>query len=576
VTTPVAAFYAAELTIHRGFSDPIGPADLPGFGSTPMLALCQIEAGAAANTTLTVSDAGYRTKSTDPLGVLAYPPRITEAFSVSIQANLDPTQSSVAASWGTLTLTNMDHAYDTYINNWQSDGQAVTILRGEKTYDSARGIWLDPAYASLVPVFKGVLGPWATEANLLKLTLRDASYYLEKLIPRLTYAGTGGREGTIDLTGVSKPLLAAGVLQGNTTSSDTQNVSPLLIDPANLIYQFSTAFDAEVDRVYDGGLALSIDSPPTVVDLYAAAPATGKFQFDTKGLFRLGSTPTFGVTADVVNISGPYLYNVLEIAAYQNLLTLLGVPTDLIASATGSLSVPVIQSRGVDPTQTAQAMALLTSMYLAATDSLDGITFMSKLLGASGALLVAGRDGRLCLFVLAAIPPATASVLTLDDSVIVTITPVALPASIDPPPWRMRLAFGRNWTVQTSPLAGAITAAQQAFISVPVRVVTAIGPASSGVSRPTDPPVIGSDSGSADFTAASPQLVVNGMIALWGTKRYLYDIVVPASVGLTLDWGSVVSVVSDFDSLQTPGKQGQIVGWHYASGDSTATFRVLV
>lgn len=427
---------------------------------------------------------------------------------------------------------------------------------------AARNIWLDPAYASLVPVFRGVMGPWQPKLNQVDILLRDASYYLEKPVPRLLYGGTGGKEGTVDLTGVAKPTVASG-------TEHTRNIQPLLIDPANLVYQYNDGvFPAGVSDVYDGGVTLTADTPG---DVYGTAPAAGHYRSDGKGMFVLGSPATFLITAD----ANQALPSFIDVQAYDQLTGLLGVPATMIAPSTnfGNVSVEILS---VDPLAHTYAGALEAAMFLSQSDSLTGIDFMSRLLGGSGMLLVPCRDGKLRLAVLAAIPVGAGSALTFDDSTMVSITPIALPASINPPPWRMRLAYGRNWTVQTSQLGGAVTAAQQAFISAQVRVVTAISPPQIGISRPTDPPVIGTDSGSADITGSTSQHVVNFMAALWGVQRRLYEIVVPASIGLLLDWTTPVTVIADFDELQSPGKKGQIVGRRFASGDSTATFKVLV
>lgn len=455
-----------------------------------------------------------------------------------------------------------------------SAGGGATLRAADLLY-AARGIWLDPAYASLVPVFRGVLGPWVPEPNQVSLLLRDASYYLERPVPRTIYGGTGARDGQLNLTGVAKPLLYAGYYDTLSAITSLQNIVPLLIDPANLVYQFDAGNKGYAAAVYDGGLPLTLDT--IVSDIYGSAPVAGHAVSDGQGLLRVGSSPVFNLTADVANLTS---VSAVAVVAYTVLTGVLAVPSTLISSGSyadylGGVTTALL-TLGANPTLTAEAVALLGGLYIASGDTIDGITFMSRLLGGCGALLVPSRDGKLRLFVLSAIPGATVSALTFDDSVIVSITPMPLPNTIDPPPLRMRLGYGRNWNVQTSQLAGAISAARQTFVSAATRVVTGVASAASSSPRPTDPPVIGTDSGTMDLSAPAPQLVVNGMAALWGSLRKLYEIVVPASVGLTLDWGSVVTVISDFDGLSSPGKQGQIVGWRYSSLDSTATFKVLV
>ena len=69
---------------------------------------------------------------------------------------------------------------------------------------------------------------------------------------------------------------------------------------------------------------------------------------------------------------------------------------------------------------------------------------------ASGALLVPGARAAADLRS-GAIPRGATPVLSLDDTTIVSIdAPTA--ETVDPSPWRIRLAWDRNWTVLTSNL----------------------------------------------------------------------------------------------------------------------------
>lgn len=587
--TTTSGFYVAEIDIFRGFVDPLGEADLVCLAA-PSLALCQIETGVATTVTLNVSDSGYRTHASDPKGVVAYPPLIASAFQLDTAVNLDPTQSAIAASWGSLTLNNLDDALDQYLTTWQTDGQTVRIYLGEKTYDAARGVWLDPAYATLTQIFCGVLGPWQPDIHTVSLALRDVSYYLERQMQRSFFGGTGGLDGTTDMTGVAKPIAV-----GGSNTHPILNVTPLPLDSANLIYELSEAglqnpygFSYIAVTAFDGGAALTTTATVTLIE--STMPAAGAAITDVLGHLRLGSTPAFQLTADIraydgvifVVIAGiPFLNDIIPptdvasvaLRALQS-PTLLAVPVGYIGGYGGMQ----IETYGVDPAATAAAMALLVGVFVASGEAMDGVGFMHRMLAGTGAILAPGRDGKLRLLVLAAIPNGTASVLTFDDTNTADIKRVALPATIDPAPFRIRLGYGRNWTVQSGNLAGAITPSRQAFVATAVRVATGASPidALTSTDRPTDPPIIGADGASVETTLGATQTVVNNMAALWGVPRRLYEVTVPANVGLALDWASVVTLVADFDVLSAPGKQGQIVGWRYNSADATTMFRVLV
>jgi hypothetical protein len=566
MTVPTSVFYALEATIALGFTDPIGPADV-GYLSTPMLALCAVEAAPSTTSTLRASDTGYRTLATDSGGVQAYPPTIVTGLSVDTALNLDPTKSAVAASWGTLVLNNTDHAYDTIAATWQNEGQPITVYRGSKTWDATRNLWLDPAYATLQAVFVGIMAKWRVLASTIEITLRDASYFLEQSVPRTLYGGTGGTDGIAALAGTSRPLL----LGGQSVGGGALRLTPTLVDTANLIYQFADGA-AGLGGVYDGGVALTLDG--AVASLYSGTPpAAGHVRYDAaRGLFQLGSQPVYNVTADGYNLIGSsssaaeLVYYALSNAAY------FALPASFLSAAGSALTII-----GVNSGLAGNAAGLPSALYLATNDDIDGITLLERLLSATTAVLVPGRDGKLRLLLLAPIPSNTASVQTFDDTTNVSITAQPLPTSIDPTPYRMRLAYQRNFTVQTTGLAGAVSPDTAAFLALAYRTVTGVAtPSQFGSAKTSDPPVIGTDGAACNANPLASQLLVNALVGLWGTRRRLYEIEVPQSVGATLDWASVVTVVSDFDGLQAPGKQGQIVGWAWKADAATTTFRVLV
>jgi hypothetical protein len=807
------AFYAVEAMINNPFDDPIGPAD-SGWLTTPVLALCAIEAAPTTSTVLRASDLGYRTRATDAGGVQVYPPSVVEAFHVDLSANLDPTKSAVAAAWGTLTFNNLDNKLDQIVSNWNSDGQTIRVLRGQKqleaflgfgtirassgTYISssrvlataapavvrqdwssgapivlnepaginlsptpldfsgwtdtaltqstdgtlapdgtstaqrfactvavaqhyssfqsvgvanvsqtlslyvkafgaqryaglilydqitpsnliyavfdliaatvtftgnqgtgsgavgsitpvlangwyrislrgvpsavantiiarwglsnapsaaipgyggvttdglyaygaqletgaltsfmpssrsadnlypARQILVDPPYASLIPVFVGVMGPWRVTPTTVEVALRDASYYLERQVPRNLYGGTGGLDGEVGLAGQPKPK-ALGMKAGS--PMPLKNVTPTLVDASNLIYQVTDDVLATGGGgviPYDGGVPLTYSS--SVPSLYSGSTIAGHFRIcEALGLFQLGSIPVFGVTADVSPINSGSTFGEQDNTVGGLMLYLLGtlmaVPASMI-SATNAILTPL----GSNPAASGRASKLSCALYLSSNDTIDGVTLVSRVLESSGALLVPGRDGALRMFLPAAIPVGSWPVLSLDDTTIVSIAAENLPSSIDPAPWRMRIAWDHNWTVETS-LAGAVTPAQVTWLSQAFRTAYASAAPSALLlmARANDAPVIGADGGICDtgVSGADVKAVAADSIALWGTKRRLYSVTVPHFLSDGLDWGSVVKLKSSFDGLNA-GKLGQIVGWAYASGDSTAVLKVLV
>lgn len=574
--TTTSEFYAAEITLFRGFTDPLGPADL-GWMAQPWGALSEIEAVPTTTSLLYVSDQGYRTLASDPGGVIAYPPRLSGPFTVDVSANLDPVQSSIAAAWGALVLSNTDSLYDSAIAAWTTDGQSVTIYRGYKTLDS-RGIFVDPAKSTLKTVFHGVMAPMVPGHGIVTIALRDASYFLQDQIRRITYDGTGGLDGTADMTGISQPVL----IGGDAFTLQVLNITPNAVDPANLIYQYAANQDLApypvsaggvVIAAYDGGAVLTMDAG--VADVYAAAPAAGHCTFDsTRGVLRLGSAPVFQLTVDAYQFRGGGAGSNLDETLWRALAQQTTLPAADYVHSVGFVDV-----LGVDATARSQVIHFPAGCYVAAGEDITGVDFINQLIAGSGAYLVPSKDGYLRLFCLSPIPAGFTSAITFDDTTIVQIEPVDLPAAVNPPPLSMSLGYGRNWTVQTS-LAGAITAARRAFVAQPIRRAVAVAmPSMLAVPQHQTALGVVAATGSLANALSISQPIINNMVAFWGVKRRLYEITVPTAVltaaNLTMEWGTVAFIKSDFDGLEA-GKQGQCVGWRYSNEDPTATFRMIV
>src|SRR5690606_29502373 len=89
----------------------------------------------------------------------------------------------------------------------------------------------------------------------ISIPLRDRQAELEVPLQDDLYAGTGGLEGTADLTDKPRPVALG----------DVRNVPAVLVDPARLIYQVA---DSEIEAltVYDRGIELGTNAGGTWTD----------------------------------------------------------------------------------------------------------------------------------------------------------------------------------------------------------------------------------------------------------------------------------------------------------------------
>lgn len=547
-------FLAAEITAFRPGDSSFTVVD--GWGTTPWGTFAPTPDVPQDSATILASDLGYRTAPTDAGGPLPYPPLLQTAFQIDNRMNLDPSQSGIAAAWGTLVLSNPLGQFSAIAATWNSDGRTVRILTGIKRYDANRGYDTDPAYSTLNVLFSGVATPWFLSDTSLSIPLRDATYWLERPLQANVYLGTGTYEGGTDLAGKPKPKT-----RGGTSLHPVRNVTPVLVDSVNLIYQYSDAAGTVVN-LYEGG-ALTILFDSDTANLYVGSTPAGYYRTDnSRGLFQLGSppAPSYAITADV---TGEFLVagaqtTVATLARYM-LAEEISLPSAYLATA----AFTALNS----------AYPYAAGVYFDSSSVLTGVDAMNQIVAAAGFKLIQSRNGTVRLLALRAIPVGTLAVAKFDLTNIVALVPRQLTAAVDPPPFRFRVGYAHNYTVQTSSLNTATaTAAQLSFVAVADSFQSwSSGAILTAYRRPNDPaPVTGALLNGTDAQAAA-----NDLGALWGTRRRVYDITLPIGITLARDIGDVVNVAYPLDNLSS-GQQGQIVGYQFDSANATVTFQILV
>lgn len=514
---------------------------------------------------ITVSDRGYRTLSTDTniaclavgnatglSGIVPYPGVVNDAFALDRHVNLDPTSSSIAATWGSISLSNADGRFNNMPSQWVNDGRPATILAGKKLIDTTRGYEIDPAYASLTTFFSGVSTPWSLSDTTLDIPLRDASYFIETPAQNDVYCGTGGYDGTADLAGKPKPMS-----RGGTPSYPIQNVTPTLIDPVNLVYQYNNA-PGSVVNAYEGGYQTWI-LDGDVADLYSGSPAAGHMRTcNAKGCFQLGSNPKAAVTVDV---TGAFPNGAVVTTAAQLALGLL--EQDL-----GVNSAHINEASFNNPTAPDPA-AGVAGIFISPDDTIDGPTALDRIVSSFGGKIIPTRTGLLSLYLLRAITGSPMA--TWSNSMLVSLVPSSLPTTVSPPPYRTRVAYNHNYTVQTSGVSPSADPTRQQFIAAADRYAAYSSNAVlRGYRRPNDfAPV-----GGALLSQTDAQNVANNLGALWCAPRTLYAATMPASVGIAYDLGNIVAI--NYKQIGNLAVTGQIVGEFFRSSDATITFLVLV
>jgi hypothetical protein len=552
-TTPVSPLFALELTVFSGIaaSQPF----VYGHGSHPHGAATMFSSSTTSTDTLRASDQGYRTRVSDAGGVQVYPGVMDQAFEIERHLSFDPTKAT-SFTYGTIRLFNIGQRYDTYIQTRNSDSRAVKLLLGQKSFDESRGVWVDPPYASLTSFFAGYAGSWQLSEDTLEIPLHDATYWADISLQTNSYTGAGGLGGTSQLAGLPKPMT-----RGGTFSNPVLNVPLVTVDPINLIYQWTDGAGTVVN-LYEGGAAVfAYDGD--VPDLYSGAtPAPGHFRTNNaNGVLQLGSSPVRALTADVTgkfSTSGTINYTAVKMA-YWVLRETMAVPSTLIDAASFD------NLDGLYPH--------FAGFYQGTTD-VPGLQIVEKLLGCVAARMIGGRSGNikaipLRLPNLLAIPSLALSAVNIVEN---GVTPLALPTDLDPPPYRWRVGYNKNWSVQTSDFDAAVTEGRKSFLANPNTVSTWLNSiVQATYPRPNDPAVV--DTFLLTSTGANELAYALG--TLLQDRPGYYTVEVPMDIASSIDIGSVVSLKWPLSNLVN-GALVQVTGEQIRSFDATCKFSVLV
>jgi hypothetical protein len=332
----------------------------------------------------------------------------------------------VTAGWGEMDLINAEGDYDDLISKYSVDGRRITVKVGIK----------DSPYANYQTLFDGTAADWQVEEALLRVQVRDNSYQMEMPAQPALYGGSGGMDGTEDLKGKRKPLALGECL----------NVTPVTLVPTLLIYQVNSGPMEAVTAVYDRAVALTFARDfATAEALFAATTGGAGSGADIEageygtclaaGLIRLGGSPVGTVTCDVRGDKTGGVYVNTTASIVRRLLAI----GSKVPDPTG-LSVPTFDE--VERVQPA-----VIGYWLDGSADTRVIDAVADLMGSVGGWAGMRRNGRLEVAIFT--PPSGQPAASYDRVDIVDIDRQKLPDQLSPPPYRFRVAWGRNWTQQT-------------------------------------------------------------------------------------------------------------------------------
>ncbi len=374
---------------------------------------------------------GFVTRPTDSPANIIFEPLIIQPALMRLDAFQQGTTAGRSTiGVGDLVLNNASGALDGLVD-YGLDGRQAILRVGddEAAYPSGHSVVLN-ALMEFVKV-----GP-----TTAIIRLRDRQFLLEKEFNPSRYAGTNslpnGLEGLpTDIKGAPKPRVYG----------EVKNVTPVLVNTSRLIYQVNDGAVNDIPQAYDRGLAFTrgIDYS-SQVDMESSAPAAGTYRvWKAGGCFRLGATPAGIVTCNCVQGS-----TAAERTAASIILGILQGPGGVSLGDIDAASFTALDALN----------SAVCGVYVKEEANIPEV--LDSVAGSVGAFWGVGKDGKFRVRRIST--PAGSPVIDFDKNNILKIERGETQDDAKGvPPYLVLMFYGKNYTVQTTDVNGAVTAARR-------------------------------------------------------------------------------------------------------------------
>lgn len=411
--------------------------------------------------------------------------------------------ATFATGGGEMIIQNSGD-YDFLPESYTLDGRDQEIRIGRD----------DIPFSDWFTIFKGVATSMHVDEAALRIDLADYAYKLDVPLQTSTYAGTGGIEGGEDLNGKRKPR----------AFGPTRNVTPTLLSANAQLYQVNDGPVEAIPAVYANGAALSVGTDHADSATLLAASVTSGY-FDTciaEGMFRAnylldGDVLTCDVEGD--KTGGVYVETIGQIVRrIVSTSTALIDPSDLYLPSFDAFEL---------------ASPYVAGFYASHNDDLTVSEALARFIG-YGNYFGFRRNGKMEIVRFEAPdgPPA----MRFARTDILDLRRERLPDGLAPPPWRWRVGYGRNWTVQDD-VAGSVSDTTRAFLAEQQRFAVA----QSQNTKTNHPFAQEREIGGYLRDEADAEAEASRMLALHSTSASLYRIQLDTRP-FALDLGDVVEI----------------------------------
>ncbi len=471
--------------------------------------VCLVEVVArisTTETTLYLSNRPYTTSSGATPASTAYDPCVVGGVTFSETLSLD---GAASISYGDIEVDNTAGTRDAWLGYVWANRQ-IKVYMGDARWTRA----------DFYLVFDGVVGDLGSRApGVLNLSLLDKLQRLNNPISETVLGGSTANKNEL------VPL----------TFGECHNVTPLLVDPATLKYQFHGGTATEFASTVGGGAAEDVIEvrdngvPVTVTELL------------TSGRFTLAQAPAGEITASVQGAkpSGTYSNNVSTLIQYivQNFGP---SATRLSGGDLDSSNLSTFASTYTQP------------VGLYAAGRVNVLEACQQLAAAVGAQVVMSTQGLLRLIRLAIPGSATISVTAADmdqRSLMISERPPVKSACV--------LGYCKNWTVQdglNAGLAGSVPPSSAALFASEWLPMPKTDSAVAAIYKtPAQPP----QENSLILVTADAETESQRRLDLWKAPRSVYTARYRAHLLLT-ELGDAMTITHSRFGL-SGGKTGIVV-----------------
>lgn len=373
----------------------------------------------------------YQTRSSDTPANINFEGRLTDAGSLGVNVYGDGRTSGYGElQVGQVKVANKDGAFDIF-KNYGFDGRPV-ILRMYRS---------NTPYQAMPVVFTGTVDalPEVTTSDVI-FRLKDQQQRLEVPACPNLYGGTNVLPNGID--GVP------GDLKGKRKSKvygSVANIEPECVNTSLLIYRVNDGAVQAISAVYDKAAPLTPGADYPTNALLAAATISAGFYATclAEGLFRINGAPSGTITADVTQGAASADRTAAQVIKQIALL-----------AGLGSAEISADDVEAMDLLQPAEVGIWITGE----TTAREAI---GQVAASVGGYAIFDNVAVLRVGILS--EPEGTPVLELTDTQMISMERVAQRDG-DLPVFEVRLNHTKNWTVQTTDVAGSVAVDRRNFL----------------------------------------------------------------------------------------------------------------